>query len=97
MGNVTALACVESHSYQRLGDLQNDRNRWSTLHGLQGDFTTYISTISKDVPLIIHTDGLEKLSDELATLDEHQLQARIQNLLQQPASDDMTFLELCWL
>ncbi len=95
MGNITALACVES-TYQRLGDWQNDRNRWSTLHGLQGDFTTYITTLSRADPLIIHTDGLEKLSDELAMLDESQLQERIQQLLQQPASDDMTFLELSW-
>jgi len=95
MGNITALAYIES-TYQRLGDWQNDRNRWSTLRGSQGDFTTYITTLSRNDPLIIHTDGLEKLSDELAALDESQLQERIQHLLQQPTSDDMTFLELCW-
>jgi hypothetical protein len=96
MGNITALAYIESRDYQRLGDWQNDRNRWSTLRGLQGDFTTYITTLSRTDPLIIHTDGLEKLSDELAMLNESQLQERIQQLLQQPTSDDMTFLELCW-
>jgi len=95
MGNITALAYIES-TYQRLGDWQNDRNRWSTLRGLQGDFTTYMTVLNRADPLIIYTDGLEKLSDELTTLDENQLQERIQQLLQQPTNDDMTFLELCW-
>lgn len=96
MGNVTARALSSANLYQQLGDQDNDRNRWSTLYGQQGLLTIRVNALSRNEPLVIHTDGLNSLSSQLAQLDDRQLQTRIWQLLPLPASDDMTVLELRW-
>ena len=96
MGNVSARVFSTPGVYHQLGDQDNDRNRWSTLFGQQGILTIRVSTLSRDEPLIIHTDGLEPLGHQLAQLDDQHLQNRIGQLLQMPANDDMTVLDLRW-
>lgn len=97
MGNVTALACASPNTCEQLGDLQNDRNRWSTRSGQQGLLTIRISPLSKSDPLVIYTDGLERLGHQLAQFDDRQLQTHIRQLLPMPGSDDMTVLEFRWM
>jgi hypothetical protein len=94
MGNVTARFFSTPSICQQLGDQDNDRNRWSTLFGQQGLLTTHVSALSRSEPLIVHTDGLDTLSHQLAQLDDQQLQTRIWQLLQMPTNDDMTVLDL---
>jgi hypothetical protein len=77
-----------------LGDQGNDRNRWSTLFGQQGLLTTHVSALNRCEPLIVHTDGLDTLSHQLAQLNDQQLQTHIWQLLQTPTNDDMTVLDL---
>lgn len=96
MGNVSARVFSTPGVYHQLGDEDNDRNRWSTHFGQQGILTIRVSTLSRSEPLIIHTDGLNALGHQLAQLDDHQLQKRIWQLLQMPANDDMTVLDLRW-
>jgi hypothetical protein len=96
MGNVTARIFSTPGVYHQLGDLDNDRNRWSTLLGQQGILTIRVSTLSRSEPLIIHTDGLDLLGHQLSQLDDQQLQNRIWQLLQMPSNDDMTVLDLRW-
>ncbi len=96
MGNVTARVFAASNSCEQLGDLQNDRNRWSTLAGQQGILTVRVSALNKNEPLVIHTDGLDALGHQLTFFDDQQLQQRIWQLLSLPASDDMTVLEFHW-
>lgn len=94
MGNVTARFFSTPSICQQLGDQDNDRNRWSTLFGQQGLLTTHVSALSRCEPLIVHTDGLDMLSHQLAQLDDQQLQTCIRELLQTPTNDDMTVLDL---
>lgn len=96
MGNVTARVLSAPNTHHQLGDQNNDRNRWSTLHGQQGLLTIRVNALSKSEPLVIHTDGLDALGSQIAQLDDRQLQKRIWQLLPLPASDDMTVLELRW-
>lgn len=96
MGNVTGRVFSTPGVCQQLGDQENDRNRWSTLFGQQGILTIRVSALSRSEPLIIHTDGLDVLGHQLAQLDDQQLQTRIWQLLQIPANDDMTLLDLRW-
>ena len=96
MGNVTARVFALSNACEQLGDLQNDRNRWSTLSGQQGILTVRVSALNKSEPLVIHTDGLDALGQQLTLFDDQQLQKRIWQLLSLPASDDMTVLEFHW-
>lgn len=96
MGNVTGRVFAASKACEQLGDLQNDRNRWSTHSGQQGFLTVRISALNKNEPLVIHTDGLDALGHQLAHFDDHQLQKRVWELLSLPTSDDMTVLEFHW-
>lgn len=96
MGNVTARVFAASNPCEQLGDLHNDRNRWSTLTGQQGILTVRVSALNKSEPLVIHTDGLDALGHQLTLFDDQQLQQRIWQLLSLPASDDMTVLEFHW-
>lgn len=96
MGNVTARMHSSSDSCQELGDLHNDRNRWSTLLGQQGLLTIRVNALNRSKPLVVHTDGLDTLSEQLSQFDDQELQARIRQLLPLPTNDDMTVLELRW-
>ncbi|MGH2510138.1 MAG: protein phosphatase 2C domain-containing protein [Ktedonobacteraceae bacterium] len=96
MGNVSARVFSTSNTCEQLGDLHNDRNRWSTLSGQQGFLTIRVSALSRSEPLVIYTDGLEMLGHQLAQFDDQQLQQRIWQLLSMPGSDDMTVLEFHW-
>lgn len=96
MGNVTARVCAARKPCEPLGDVHNDRNRWSTRFGQQGLLTVRVSALNRSEPLVVYTDGLDSLGPQLALLDDHQLQRRIWEQLALPASDDMTVLELHW-
>jgi hypothetical protein len=97
MGNVTAQLFTAEGTYITLGDRDNDRNRWSTVHGCLGALSLLILEPKVIDRLIIYTDGLDAIEQELAHLSEHELQARTQQLLQSPTNDDMTVLDLQWL
>lgn len=96
MGNVTARVFSTPNACEQLGDLHDDRNRWSTLVGQQGFLTLRLSSLSRSEPLVIYTDGLEALGHQLAQLDDQQLKQHIWQLLPKPRSDDMTVLEFRW-
>lgn len=97
MGNVTARVFTAAQKCEPLGDLQNDRNRWSTSSGQQGTLTVRVSALHKHEPLLIHTDGLDELSQHLALFDDKQLQHNIWQRLSLPTNDDMTVLEFRWV
>jgi hypothetical protein len=96
MGNVTARVWAARKPCEPLGDGHNDRNRWSTRFGQQGQLTVRVSALNSSEPLVVYTDGLASLGPQLALLDDHQLQQRMWEQLALPASDDMTVLELHW-
>lgn len=96
MGNVTGRTVLADSSRQDLGDLGDDRNRWSTRHGPLGTLSLRTCHLGRTEPLLVHTDGLDALTHELADLDHQQLQERMQDLLRLPTSDDMTVLEVRW-
>ncbi len=96
MGNVAARAWMARKPCEPLGDMHNDRNRWSTRFGQQGLLTVRVSALNRSEPLVVYTDGLDALGPELALLDDHQLQQRMWEQLALPDSDDMTVLELHW-
>lgn len=96
MGNVTARVWAARKPCAALGDVHNDRNRWSTRFGRQGLLTVRKSRLNQSEPLVVYTDGLDSLGPQLADLDDHQLQQCIWEQGALPTSDDMTVLELHW-
>lgn len=80
------------------GDLggEQDRNRWSTRYGPRGILTCLKMKLDMVERLIIHTDGLDTISMELASLDDDALQTRTRAILQSATNDDMTLLDIQW-
>jgi hypothetical protein len=97
MGNVTARLFFTSNRYIDLGDKNNDSSRWSTVKGRKGLLNARILVLDTLERLLIHTDGLDTLDEELAVLDDAELQMRIEYLRSLPSNDDMTILDLQWL
>jgi hypothetical protein len=96
MGNVTARLFLTENKYIDVGDKNNDAPRWSTVHGRKGVLRTRILALETLDRLLVHTDGLDVLEEELVVLDDSELQMRIENLRSLPRSDDMTLLDLQW-
>jgi hypothetical protein len=94
MGNVTARLFLTANRHIAVGDRNNDSPRWSTVQGPKGLLRTQIFALDTFERLLIHTDGLDTLEEELAILDEAALQARIEYLRSLPRNDDMTILDL---
>jgi hypothetical protein len=97
MGNVTARLFFPPNRYVDLGDKSNDSSRWSTVKGGKGSLKARILVLDTLERLLIHTDGLDTLDEELSFLDDAELQLGIENLRCQPGNDDMTMLDLQWL
>jgi hypothetical protein len=97
MGNVTARLSLSSNRCIILGDQNNDKNRWSTIHSRRGQVTIWSDSLSAIERLIIYTDGLDAVGEKLALATDEEWQAHAQHLLLLPQNDDMTALEFCWL
>lgn len=97
MGNVTARLFLTANKQIDLGDKTNDSARWSTAQGSKGVLSSRIFVFNALERLLIYTDGLNTLDEELAKLDDAELQARIELLRSLPRNDDMTVLDLQWL
>lgn len=99
MGNVSAHLFLALNKSLMLGDVEgvmNDRNRWSTRSGRRGKLSLLTLAFDAIERLIIHTDGLDTMSSELANLDDVALQTRSRELLHLPKNDDMTVLDIRW-
>ncbi|MDQ2903397.1 MAG: protein phosphatase 2C domain-containing protein [Chloroflexota bacterium] len=96
MGNVTARLFISADQSITLGG-QEQGGQWSTAGGLRGSLTTWNIGLTTIERLIVYTDGLQAIEHTLAELDDEALQARAQQLLTLPGSDDMTVLDLQWL
>jgi hypothetical protein len=97
-GNITAQLFgapdhPESLSLSSHGD---DRDRWSTVRYLRGALQVATAATSGLSRLIVHTDGIDSLSDSLATLSDEALQEQVRRLRELPGSDDVTILDLRW-
>lgn len=97
MGNVSARLFFSANRYIDLGDKNNDSARWSTVKGRKGLLNARILVLDRLERLLIRTDGLDTLDEEIAMLDDAELQLRIQYLRSLPGNDDMTILDLQWL
>lgn len=94
MGNVAAQLFTTADRVIDLGEKENDAPRWSTARGRRGDLTARRLTLESFDRLLVYTDGLRAISDKLAVLNEDELDEEMQNLLAQPANDDMTVLDV---
>ncbi len=97
MGNITARIFAGKAQQYTLGDVNNDKNRWSTIRGPQGIPGARVLTMETLDRILIYTDGLGTLGAELSALNEEDIQARTQELLALPAADDRTVLDLRWV
>jgi hypothetical protein len=97
MGNVTARLSLSSNRCIILGDQNNDKNRWSTIHSRRGQVTIWSDSLPTIERLIIYTDGLDTVGEKLALATDEEWQAHAQSLQLLPQNDDMTALEFCWL
>lgn len=96
MGNITAHVFAGAGVEQTLGDTHNDANRWSTKKGVQGAPRARVLTMDNLDRILIYTDGLSASGSESRLLHEPDTQLCMQDLLTQPATDDITILELRW-
>jgi Protein phosphatase 2C len=97
MGNVSACLVGGPDRQSSLGDQSNDYNRWSTARGCRGKVSSRVFVLNTLESLLVHTDGLDSMAEELVHFDDGELQLRIQQLLRLPTNDDMTLLEVRWL
>jgi hypothetical protein len=97
MGNITARLSLSSNRCLILGDHNNDKNRWSTIHSRRGQVTLWSESLSTIEHLIIYTDGFDAVGEKLTRASEEEWQAHAQRLLLLPRNDDMTALEFRWL
>jgi len=94
MGNVAARLFITADHVIDLGEKENDAQRWSTARGRRGSLTARSLALESFDRLLIYTDGLRAIGDKLAALNDAELDAEMQNLLEQPANDDMTVLDI---
>lgn len=97
MGNVTARLFLTTGRCIDIGDAGNDYNRWSTARGRHGILRTQIFTFDTVERLIVHTDGLDTIGEELSDLSDADLEMQARQLLTLPTNDDMTVLDLQWI
>lgn len=95
MGNISAYLFTSATEgmYIRPDD---DGVRWSTGRGLRGEPKVRVITLDGLERLLVHTDGCDTLSEEIAFLEDGELLERCEALLAAPASDDMTMLDIRW-
>jgi len=70
--------------------------RWSTGRGVQGAVEAHIYSLAALNRILVHTDGANPLSAQLAYLDDVTLQREARRLLTLPANDDITVLDMQW-
>lgn len=97
MGNVTARIFLTTEQSILLGNAHDDANRWSTLQGRRGRVDIWHTTFATPERLVIYTDGLDAIGEDLAFLSDDEWHIQVQKLLLSPKNDDMTALELCWI
>ncbi len=96
MGNVTARLSLPLDSCVVLGHTDDRSGRWSTVQGRRGQVDIWHATFATPEWLVIHTDGLNAIGENLALLSDDEWHVQIQNLLLSPQNDDMTALEIRW-
>ena len=96
MGNVTARLSLPSDQRIILGNTNDRSGRWSTVQGRRGTVDIWHATFTALERLVIHTDGLDTIGENLALLTDDEWHTQIQDLLLLPKNDDMTALEICW-
>ena len=96
MGNVVGRVHVAPGQVMLVGDQDDDRARWSTLHGPRGPVTSWSIALSTLESIVVYTDGFETSGATLATLSDDGWHAQAQRLLTLPGNDDMTALEVRW-
>ena len=93
MGNVrarlstTSAPPVEIHT-------DGDSARWSTARRLRGRLTLRAFSALGLRRLIVYTDGIQSLQDSLTSLTDGELAAQVARLQHEPASDDITVLDV---
>ncbi len=96
MGNVSARLTTSLYKEVVLGHTSDKSGRWSTVQGRRGDVGVWHASLPVLERLVVHTDGLDAVSKNLALLNDDQWYAQTQRLLSLPANDDMTALEIHW-
>ena len=96
MGNVTARLSLPSDQHMLLGDTNDRSGRWSTMQGRRGQVGIWNATFATPERLVIYTDGLDTIGENLTRFTDDEWHIQVQNLLLSPKNDDMTALELCW-
>ncbi len=97
MGNVLARLFLSPDHIITLGEEDDRTARWSTVHGSRGPLTVLHIGPTQVERLLVSTDGIHKLGNVLTGLDQEALQDSIEQLLQTPENDDMTYFDIQWL
>jgi hypothetical protein len=96
MGNVQASLWQSETDAVDIGYIADHHTAWSTARGLCGTLGVYLGTLHTLDRMIVHTDGADSISPAIARLDDKQLADSVLGLLQLPASDDVTVLDVQW-
>lgn len=95
MGNVAARVWTTA-TEPTTSITDDDSQRWSTGRGVRGQVRVQVLAPRVLRRLIVFSDGVERMADDLAHLNDADLQEQARLTLLQPANDDMTVLDLAW-
>ena len=96
VGNVTLHLYTATGERAQAHQRHDDRNRWSTVRRRRGGLSVVCETLPLVRRLIAHTDGADNFSQDIASLTDAALQARVAAMRTQPTNDDITILDLRW-
>ena len=94
MGNVSAQIFTAPDMFTSFNLPGDDRNRWSTVRGLRGSVAIRFLHIKDFHRLVVYTDGLADVGEQIWQMDDTELCEHARNTLAMPSNDDMTVLDI---
>ncbi|HEY7833552.1 MAG TPA: protein phosphatase 2C domain-containing protein [Ktedonobacterales bacterium] len=95
LGNVAAQVYAGGARVP-LDGFDDERSWWSTARGRKGTLGVAVLSLARLERLLVYSDGLRAIQDQLPALAGDAAWTEAQRLLVLPANDDMTLLDVWW-
>lgn len=94
MGDTTIRALNLEGQAIEFGGAFANANRWSTVHGVRGQMSSWMGALSDVGRVILHSDGLSAHAGALQDYSDDRLDREIRHGAKLPSSDDVSFLDI---